>query len=406
LSQAEVKEQIKVPPKLRDMFIVPRGELRYRGAYGGRAGGKSFTFALMAAIWGYREPLRILCTRELQNSIKESFHSELKNAIASYPWLEASYNVGVDYIRGKNGTEFIFKGLKHNNTSIKSLAQIDLCIVEEAEDVPEESWMVLEPTIRSPKSEIWVIWNPRLENSPTDKRFRKNSPPRSMIVEVNYSDNPWLPAEVDEQRAYAQRVMDDSTYAHVWEGGYLKNTDAQVLANKYVIQDFQPQADWHGPYFGADWGFSKDPTTLVKCWVHDHKLYIEHEAYGVGVEITETPALFDSVPGSRKHTIRADSARPETISYMRRAGFNIVAAKKGPGSVEDGVAHLRGYEKIVINPRCKYTAQEARLWSYKVDKLSGDVLPVLVDANNNLWDAVRYSVEPIMRPNNLIMEWA
>jgi phage terminase large subunit len=227
-----------------------------------------------------------------------------------------------------------------------------------------------------------------------------------MIAEINYLDNPWLPPEVEEQRAYAQRILDDSTYAHVWEGGYLKNTEAQILANKYLIQEFTPSDKWHGPYYGADWGFSKDPTTLVKCWVYENKLYIEHEAYGVGVEITETPALFDSIPGSRKHTIRADSARPETISHMRRAGFNIVGAKKGPGSVEDGVAHLRGYEKIVIHPRCKYTSQEARLWSYKVDKLTGDVLPVLVDANNHCMDAIRYALEPIMRPNNLIMEWA
>ena len=121
-------------------------------------------------------PLRILCTRDIQDSIKESFHAELKNAIASEPWLAAAYDVGIDY-RGKNGTEFIFKGLRHNITSIKSMAQIDLCIVEEGEDVPEHSWESLEPTIRAHKSEIWVIWNPRAVGSSIDKRFRQNTPP-------------------------------------------------------------------------------------------------------------------------------------------------------------------------------------------------------------------------------------
>ena len=150
-------KQIEIPPKLVPVFAPQRGGVRYRGAYGGRGSGKSFTFAKMAAIWGAIEPLRILCTRELQNSIKESFHAELKSAIASDQWLESCYDVGIDYIRGRNGTEFMFRGLRHSMGAIKSTAKIDLCIVEEAEDVPERSWVDLIPTIRSPKSEIWVI---------------------------------------------------------------------------------------------------------------------------------------------------------------------------------------------------------------------------------------------------------
>ena len=101
----------------------------------------------MAAVWGYAEPLRILATREFQASIKESFHAELKAAIASEPWLEAHYDVGVDYLRGRNGTEFIFRGLRHGVNTIKSLSKIDLTIVEEAEDVPETSWLALEATV-------------------------------------------------------------------------------------------------------------------------------------------------------------------------------------------------------------------------------------------------------------------
>src|SRR6056297_3152209 len=115
----------------------------------------------MAAVWGYAEPLRILCTREFQASIKESFHAELKATIHSIPWLTANYDVGADYLRGKNGTEFIFRGLRRSMQSIKSMAQIDLCIVEEAEDVPEHSWRDLIPTVRADRSEIWCIWNPR-----------------------------------------------------------------------------------------------------------------------------------------------------------------------------------------------------------------------------------------------------
>lgn len=396
------KATIELPPKLVDVFSEPRGQLRYRGAYGGRGSGKSFGFALMAAIWGYVEPLRILCTRELQNSIKESFHAEIKNAIASYPWLEDAYDVGVDYIRGKNGTEFIFRGLRHNTSSIKSLAQIDLCIVEEAEDVPSISWEVLEPTIRAPRSEIWVVWNRRRRNSPTDERFINNIPPRSKIVELNYSDNPFFPRELEEQRMHAQAVLDDALYRHIWEGHYYEKSDAQVFNDKYRTEEFEtPIKGWDGPYYGVDWGFSQDPTAGVRAWVNGDKLMIDYEYAKVGLELDETAqALIKAIPGIEKHTVRADNARPESISYVKRNGLSrIEGVKKGKGSVEDGIQFIRSFREVVIHPRCKQTLEEFRLYSYKVDRLSGDVLSDIVDANNHLIDALRYALEPLMRRN-------
>jgi len=224
-----MKVQVKLPPKIKTVFRLPRGALRFRGAWGGRGSGKSFNFAKMAAIWGFVEPLRFLCVREFQNSIKESFYAELKAAIASEPWLAAAYDVGVDYIRGKNGTEFLFKGLRNNIQSVKSLAKIDVCVVEEAEDISEAAWEVLEPTIRAPKSEIWVIWNPKQENSATDRRFRKNPSPRSCMMEMNYGDNPFFPPELEELRRHQQQTLDPARYAWIWEGAYYELSDAQVF---------------------------------------------------------------------------------------------------------------------------------------------------------------------------------
>lgn len=391
--------KVELPPKLVDLFAKPRGAMRYRGAKGGRGSGKSFTFALMAAIWGYAEPLRVLATRELQVSIKESFHAEVKNAIESYPWLAAHYEIGESFIRGANGTEFIFKGLRHNISSIKSMAQVDLCIVEEAEDVPESSWRDLLPTIRAPKSEVWVIWNPRLDGSPVDKRFVKAAPPNCQVVTLNGNDNPWFPTVLEAQRKYDQGNMEPALYAHIWEGAYLTNSHAQVLAGKVKVQEFDPSPDWNGPYIGADWGFAQDPTTAVKCWVHERRLYIEHEAYKVGLEIDQTADfLRQHVPGIDQYTIRADSARPETISYLKRHGLpRVEGVKKWPGSVQDGIAHLRSYDQIVIHPRCKEAIQESRLYSYKVDRLSGDILPDIVDSNNHIIDATRYALGPLIK---------
>lgn len=377
------------------MFSQPRGAYRYRGAYGGRGSAKSFTFAKMAAIWGYAEKLRILCTRDIQDSIKESFHAELKNAIASEPWLAAAYDVGIDYLRCKtSGTEFLFKGLRHGISSIKSTAGINLCIVEEAEDVPEYSWEALEPTIRAPKSEIWVIWNPKIEGSPVDNRFRKTTPPRSCIVEMNYGDNPWFPPELEEQRRHAQRTMDPGRYAWIWEGDYLRNSEVQVFGGRCKVDEFEPVPDWDGPYHGLDFGFANDPTAGVRCWIHERRLFIEREAVKTGLELDATAGYVSGcIPGIEDHVIRADSSRPESISYLMRHGLpRITACKKWAGSVEDGIEYIKSFREIIIHPRCKEMQREARLYSYKVDRLTGEVKPDVVDAHNHLWDAVRYAL--------------
>ena len=391
--------KIAIPPKLLPVFAPARGELRYRGAKGGRGSGKSFSFAKMAAVWGYAEPLRILCTRELQNSIKESFHAELKNAIASEPWLADAYDVGIDYLRGKNGTEFIFKGLRHNMSGIKSMAQIDLCIVEEAEDVGEALWLDLEPTIRAEKSEIWVIWNPKVKGSATDNRFVKSTPPRSRIVELNYQDNPRFPSVLAEQRKHQERVLDDAVYRHVWDGAYLEATEAQIFRNKFRVKEFEPKYNWDGPYFGLDFGFAADPSAGIKCWIADSKLYIEYDAGAVGLELDDTGLYMSTrVPGFNEFPVRADCARPESISYLSRHGISgIVACSKWQGSVEDGIAFIKSFDEVVIHPRCKATHDEFRMYSYKVDRLSGDVLPIIVDAYNHYIDALRYALEPVIQ---------
>ncbi len=393
--------QIEIPPRLIPVFAAERGSLRYRCAYGGRGSAKSFTFAKMAAIFGAVESLRILCGREYMNSIKESFHAEIKNAIASCDWLSGQYDVGVDYIRGKhNETEFIFRGLRNNISSIKSLAQIDICILEEAEDIPEHGWVDLEPTIRAPKSEIWVIWNPKKRESPVNKRFRGDSvPPRCAIAELNYSDNPWFPSELEEQRLHAQRTMQPEVYAHVWLGAYLDRSDAQIFKDKYQVSDFVPDKAWGLPLHGLDFGFSQDPTAAVKCWAYDDKLYIEYCAGKVGLELDDTASyIVRQIPDFDKHAIIADSARPESISHLRRHGLpKITGAKKGKGSVEDGLAFMQSFKAIVIHSRCAAVIAEFGAYSYKTDRNTGRVTEQIIDADNHYADCVRYALEPLIR---------
>lgn len=382
------------------MFSPERGAVQYRGLYGGRGSGKSFNAAKMAAIWGYAEPLRILCTREFQASISESFHAELKAAIASEPWLEAHYDVGVDYLKGANGTNFIFRGLRRNVQSVKSLAKIDLTIVEEAEDVPEASWLALEATVfRQPKSELWPLWNPRLEGSPVDMRFRKSKPANALVQEINWSDNPFFPAGLDVLRRREEERLDPATYDHVWNGGYLVNSDAQVLAGKWRVESFEPADSWDGPYQGGDFGYAQDPTAAVRCYIHGDRLYVSHEAGGRGIELDDIGAkVCEAIPDYERYVSRWDSASPGSISIITRNGVSKAqGAPKWQGSVDDGIRFLRSFREIVVHPRCRATIAEMRLYSYKVDRLTGDILPVLVDANNHYIDALRYAVSPLIK---------
>ncbi|MDF7242603.1 PBSX family phage terminase large subunit [Proteus mirabilis] len=390
--------RIEIPPKLIPVF---EGNYRYRCSHGGRGSAKTRTFALMTAIRGYMAAMNgqsgvILCAREYMNSLEESSMEEVKQAIRSVPWLNDFYELGEKYIRTKcRSVSYVFAGLRHNLDSIKSKARILIAWVDEAESVSEIAWTKLAPTVREAGSEIWVTWNPERDGSATDKRFRKNPPDNAVVVEMNYGDNPWFPSVLEEERLSDQERLDSATYAWIWEGAYLENSDKQVLANKYVVKSF-PDDLWQKAdrlLFGADFGFAKDPNTLLRQFILNDCLYIEYEAYGIGVELDHMPAFYDKIPESRKWPIKADSARPETISYLKRQGFNISAAKKWQGSVEDGITHLRGFKQIIIHPRCKETAKEARLYSYKTDRITGEVLPVIEDKNNHCWDAVRYGLD-------------
>lgn len=367
----------------------------YKVLYGGRAGARSWTIARFFLLHAVSRPLRFLCVRELQKSMRDSVHRLLRDQIEM---LELpGFTVTDSEIRHRNGSLFLFEGLRHNVTKVKSLEGIDRCWVEEAERVSERSWSVLIPTvIRNPGAEIWVSFNPYEKTDPTYQRFVVNPPPGAIVLKTSYRDNPWLSDEIRADIEHMRRV-DPEAAAHIYDGECLSRSDSQVLAGKWCIDDFVPGADWKGPYQGADWGYAADPTVLVRLWIHERTLYAEHAVYGARVDISDTPALFDRVPDARRYMIRADNARPETISHMARAGFRIIAAPKWHGSVEDGVAHLRSYDRIVIHPRCTKLAEQARLWRFKLDELTGDVMPKLVDGNDDGWDAARYALSPMIK---------
>lgn len=388
---------VTLPSKLR--AFADLGRYRYKVAYGGRGGAKSWSIARILILLSASRPLRILCAREIQNSIKESVHKLLTDQIDALG-IAHLFTVTDTKISSKAGAEFIFSGIRSNITKIKSMEGIDICWVEEAETVSKASWDVLIPTIRKPSSEIWVSFNPHDSIDPTYDRFITNTPPSTLLVSINFQDNPWFPDSLRKEKDYLYAV-DPEAAAHIWGGQCRKNSNAQVLKGKYAVEWFEPESHWNGAYYGADWGFSTDPTTLVECFIDERTLYIHRELYAVGIETDLLPAFFARMDGAQYHTIRGDNARPEIISYLKRNGYpKMVSVGKWKGSVEDGVSKLRSFERIVIHPHCTHTVEEARLWAYKTDSLTGDVLPDLIDKNNHCWDAIRYALEPAIKAKN------
>ncbi|MDY0581246.1 PBSX family phage terminase large subunit [Pasteurella multocida] len=401
-----MKTQIEIPPKLIPVFSKPN--MRYRGSFGGRGSAKTRTFAKMTAVIAYKRAMAgdsgvVLCGREFMNSLEDSSLEEVKQAIRAESFLNDFFEIGEKYIRTKCGrVSYIFSGLRHNLDSIKSKARILLAWVDEAESVSEMAWSKLIPTVREHNSEIWLTWNPEKRDSATDKRFRQFPPDSSVIVEMNYTDNPWFPDVLEQERLNDKKRLDDATYRWIWEGAYLEASEAQIFNGKYEELEFKPNQDFNGPYFGLDFGFAKDPTAAVKCWVFDNNLYIEHEAGKTGLELDHTAGfLKERVPDIEKYILRADSARPESISYLKRNGVpRIEGVKKWSGSVEDGIEHIKSYRKIYIHPRCKETLREFRLYSYKTDRLTGDVLPTVLDEHNHYIDAIRYALNPLIQSKN------
>lgn len=378
------------------LFDPPLGSVRYRVGWGGRGGIKSWSFARALLIHAAQRPLRILCAREFQTSIRESVHHLLDEQVGMMG-LGGHYKVRESEILGLNGSHIFYAGLRRNIRNLKSTEGIDIVWLEESETLSAESMRVLFPTIRKPGSEIWVTFNTADASDPVYQRFVVNPPPpeRALVRRFHFSENPWLSKELREQEA-EDRQRDPEAAANVWDGEPWSRSDTQVLSGKWVVEEFTPGKDWDGPYFGADWGFSQDPTVLVKCWRYADKLFIEYDVGGVGLDMDQIAQTFDTVPQAKGHQINGDNARPETINELRRRGWNVVGAPKWSGSVEDGIAHLRDYLQIVIHPRCTRAKTEARLWRYATNA-AGEILRQLVDANNHTWDATRYAVGGLIR---------
>jgi phage terminase large subunit len=387
-----------------DWHVLLDKSARHKALYGGRSSAKSRTVAAKLVLKLVQAPkpgLRWLCCRETRESIEASCKQEIEDAIDMLGLRACFESTKDEILCTTNGSLFMFTGLQDAERR-KSTARVAGAWIEEAQSVSRRSMELLIPTIREPGSELWWTWNPRYPTDPVDEFFRGGEPPEGSVVHrVDYRDNPFFPdvLTADMER---DRRRDPEKFRNVWLGDYETKSEASVFRNvKVEAFDTPPDARLR---FGADWG-ARDPTTLVRAFIgrwEDGKavadgekgdtIFIDYEAYRREEKIEQLPELFDTVPDSRGWPIIADSARPDLIELMQRNRFQIRAAKKGPGSIEGGVAFLQNFD-IVIHPRCTNAAAEFALYSWQVDRHTGDVLPKLRAGNDHTIDAVRYAFE-------------
>jgi phage terminase large subunit len=385
---------------------------RYKAVHGGRGSAKSHSIADYLVTEGRKRRMRFLCAREIQKSLSTSVHQLLQDKIVEHK-AQGEYQVTRDGIRGPHGTHFLFAGLKSNPDSVKSMEDLDGAWVEEADRCSQSSLDLLTPTIRKPGSEIIFSWNRRSREDPVDKLFLGGTPPPdAWVQQVNWRDNPFFPKVLWDEMMW-MKGRDRDKWLHVWEGHPLQRSEAKVFSN-WRVDDLDDQVpEGARLLYGADWGFANDPTVLIGGYVIGRTLYIRHEAWRVKCAIDDTPALFagtddrdppqwtnrwgfTGLPHARRTRITADSARPETIAYMKARGFDIIPAKKGPGSIMDGVEFMQSYD-IVVHPSCTHVEDEMNLYEWKVDKHTDEVLNELADKDNHTIDSVRYMLETIRR---------
>ena len=396
--------------ELPDVFDEIWQPYRYKVFHGGRGSGKSHSVARYLLVRSLQGKFIILCCREFQNSINESCHRLLSTLISDLG-LDAYFKITQTNITSAAGSEFIFKGLAQNTEGIKSLEGADYCWVEEAATVSDRSWEILIPTIRKPGSEIIVTFNPDDEKDPTYSRFVKNPPPGTLLRQVNWVHNPYMPDVLRTELEHCKST-DIDRYNYIWLGVPRSQGKAAVFHGKVRSTHFSSSGVDVFRY-GMDFGFGSDPTCALRCFIRDRVLHIDYEAYAYGLELAQMhPFICESIPGAKRaNQIWCDASRPETIAFLGQAAphndfspLNTIAAPKWSGSVEDGLAFLNSFDKIDIHPRCKNTLFDFQSYSYKIDPKTDEILPVLKQKYDHGPDAARYALAPIITRRNSVLD--
>lgn len=376
------------------------------GFHGGRGGAKSHAVAEALVKWSHEGYERVVCGRQFQISIKDSVKELIESKIRKFG-LQAYFKTTNNEIEHLiTGSRFTFVGMDRNPESVKSLEGATVFWGEEAQTFTKRSIELIVPTVRSAGSRLIWTWNPRFRTDEIDVQLRGPVPPEnSLVVHVGKEDNPfWYRTRLESERRRSRRA-NPKRYAHIWEGAYDENPDAAVFTNWRCDRIDVP--DKIAPRFGLDFGFSSDPNALVKVYViepwdlgrEDDELgiiYVAQESVGYHVANRNLPTLMEQVTEVRNYSITADSARPETIEELQNQGFSVYGAKKGAGSVKNGINFMQGYE-IVVSPDCPTTLNEVQHYQWMLDANDKPLPKPAEDQQDHCLDGIRYAVEDLSR---------
>jgi len=377
---------IKIPIEYKPLFNT---DWREAAVYGGRYSLKSHTVARYLLIRARQEKTRVLCCREFQNSIADSSHQLLSDLIKKYELND--FEITNSSIKNKlNNSEFIFKGLYGNEQSIKSIEDIDVAWVEEAQTVSEKSIEVLTPTIRKPNSKIIYTYNRLLEEDPIHKRLVIEGRPDTLIINCNYDTAAkygWIPDVI------LKEIEDDkknrpSLYKHKWLGEPI-NQEAKIYKDWNIIREIPHEARLIRR--GLDFGYSIDPTVLEDIYEYNGGYIIDERLYQKGLSNKGIADFIKNLSDSEVLVI-ADSAEPKSIDEIASYGVNIIGATKGQGSVNQGIQYVKGL-KISLTKRSAKTIKAYNNYLWKINPKTGEFMTIPDDTIHewsNPMDAIRY----------------
>lgn len=389
---------------------------------GGRGSTKSSFTAIQIVLGIIQDPnANAICLRKVGDTIRTSLLPTFLWAIEILDAYESFRHTvsPAEIIYIPTGQKIILKGLD-DPLKLKSVkakrGYFKYLWFEEAPEFNgmEEIRNVEQSVLRGGDKFVeFITYNPPNDPAAWVNEESSVSYPERLVHHSNYLDVPreWL-GEKFIEKADRLKQSDPIKYRHEYMGEAVGRAEQIVFYGKWQEKAFDtpPVSELYQNrfFYGADFGFANDPSTILRCFIREENkklnLYVDYEAGGVGIEFEDMPALYDKIPDIRRWSIYGDCARPETISYLSRKGFRIEGAPKGSGSVEDGVEYIRSFDRIFIHPRCVKLIEEMTKYSFKVDKHTQEILPVLVDDWNHYIDALRYALADYIKSDVSIFD--
>lgn len=370
---------------------------REAAIYGGRYSLKSHTVARYLLIRARQEQVRIGCFREFQNSISESSHQLLSDLIVLYGLFDFKVT-DKSIVNEKTGSDFLFKGLRNNAQSIKSIEGIDIAWVEEAQTISKESIDILTPTIRKPGSQIIYTYNRLLEDDPVHQRLVIEGRPNTLIINVNYdiAIKYGMMPDVIRNEMEDDKANRPSLYKHKWLGEP-SSMERKIFRDWRFIDEIPHEARLEK--YALDFGYTNDPTAIIALYYYNGGYIIDEIAYQKGLSNKQIADILKSQPQAH---IVADSAEPKSIDELRLYGLTVLPAQKGKDSVRQGIQFVQR-QKISITNRSYNVIDEYMKYLWLEDR-NGRVVNEPQENDNHAMDAIRYAFEGLRPKENDVLK--